>query len=296
MPVRARAPSPGAALPDPGYLVCAPSAWRGHEPPAASMKPERISRSLAAAPPGVSQWVCTLLLGGLALSTVRSMEMRRAPVAEAAPVLESDAPPGARHPRGAGAGEDPARPALPGAGGVQLPLGGDEPVRRGRRVPVHARHRARLPPGGGPLGGRAARPRARLVRRARHLRDLHEQLGGWHVAAAAYNCGSGSCAARCACTAAALGAGELRYWRIRPYLPRETRDYVPKLLAAARIARKPAVFGFGGWLATRRSPRDLLQMRGWSSRPSRARCRIPCNRALNRCIVHQTCTKPPVLH
>jgi len=58
------------------------------------MQPERIPRSLAAAPPGVSQTVWTLLLAGLALSAglatwrVRSMEIRRAPVAAAVPVRE----------------------------------------------------------------------------------------------------------------------------------------------------------------------------------------------------------------
>ncbi|HEX8672959.1 MAG TPA: transglycosylase SLT domain-containing protein, partial [Longimicrobium sp.] len=56
------------------------------------MQPKRISRGLAAAPPGVSQTVWTLLLTGLALSTglatwrFRSREMGHAPVAQAAPV------------------------------------------------------------------------------------------------------------------------------------------------------------------------------------------------------------------
>ncbi|HEX8211291.1 MAG TPA: lytic transglycosylase domain-containing protein [Longimicrobium sp.] len=81
---------------------------------------------------------------------------------------------------------------------------------------------------------------------ARHLRDLHEQLGGWHLAAAAYNCGSGCVRRALRMHGGEPGGGELRYWRIRPYLPRETRDYVPKLLAAARIARDPEAFGFGG--------------------------------------------------
>jgi soluble lytic murein transglycosylase-like protein len=81
---------------------------------------------------------------------------------------------------------------------------------------------------------------------ARHLRDLHEQLGGWHLAAAAYNCGSGCVRRALRLHGGGPGGGELRYWRIRPFLPRETRDYVPKLLAAARIARDPEAFGFGG--------------------------------------------------
>jgi type IV pilus assembly protein PilB len=78
---------------------------------------------------------------------------------------------------------------------------------------------------------------------ARYLRDLHEQLGGWHLAAAAYNCGAG-CVERAARLHGGGAVGDLLYWRIRPHLPRETQDYVPKLLAAARIARDPAAFGF----------------------------------------------------
>lgn len=66
---------------------------------------------------------------------------------------------------------------------------------------------------------------------ARFLRDLHAELGSWHLAAAAYNCGSGRLRA---------AIGEARsdeaYWIHRNRLPRETRSYVPKLLAAVRIA------------------------------------------------------------
>lgn len=79
---------------------------------------------------------------------------------------------------------------------------------------------------------------------ARHLRDLHDRFGGWHLAVAAYNCGAG-CVERALRLHGGDSAGELRYWRIRPNLPGETRDYVPRLLAAARIARDPAAFGFG---------------------------------------------------
>lgn len=78
---------------------------------------------------------------------------------------------------------------------------------------------------------------------ARHLRDLHGRLGGWHLAVAAYNCGAG-CVEGAVHAHGGRGAGDLLYWRIRPHLPRETREYVPKLLAAARIARDPAAFGF----------------------------------------------------
>jgi hypothetical protein len=34
------------------------------------------------------------------------------------------------------------------------------------------------------------------------------------------------------------------YYRISSRLPRETRDYVPKMIAAARIGAQPAKYGF----------------------------------------------------
>lgn len=75
---------------------------------------------------------------------------------------------------------------------------------------------------------------------ARHLRDLHRSLGSWHLAAAAYNAGSGR-------VGRSVGTrtknGDLGFWARRGHLPRETREYVPKLLAAARIGRDPAAYG-----------------------------------------------------
>ena len=67
---------------------------------------------------------------------------------------------------------------------------------------------------------------------ARHLHDLYGELGSWHLAAAAYNCGS-------ARLKGAIGPArtDLAYWNYRHRLPAETRAYVPKLLAAVRLAR-----------------------------------------------------------
>ncbi|HUG42838.1 MAG TPA: LysM peptidoglycan-binding domain-containing protein [Acidobacteriota bacterium] len=75
---------------------------------------------------------------------------------------------------------------------------------------------------------------------ARHLRDLHEQFGDWHLVLAAYNCGP-------ARVARALERhGPMDYWTMveRRHLPRETRLFVPAILAAVMIHRLPERFGF----------------------------------------------------
>ncbi|CAN5741436.1 hypothetical protein BH23GEM3_BH23GEM3_15530 [soil metagenome] len=79
---------------------------------------------------------------------------------------------------------------------------------------------------------------------ARHLEWLFRQFGSWHLAAAAYNAGDGRVGGVVRELTGRRGGDEVLYWKVRPYLPRETQDYVPKLLAASRIARFPEQFGF----------------------------------------------------
>lgn len=62
---------------------------------------------------------------------------------------------------------------------------------------------------------------------ARFLKDLHELYGNWSMALAAYNCGPGNVN-----KAIRRSGGKTNYWAIRPYLPRETRGYVPAFIAA----------------------------------------------------------------
>jgi membrane-bound lytic murein transglycosylase D len=60
----------------------------------------------------------------------------------------------------------------------------------------------------------------------RHLRDLYSQFGDWFLALAAYNSGAGNV------NKAIRRAGGIKnYWAIWPYLPRETRGYVPAFIA-----------------------------------------------------------------
>jgi membrane-bound lytic murein transglycosylase D len=70
----------------------------------------------------------------------------------------------------------------------------------------------------------------------RHLQMLHGMFGNWPLALAAYNAGEYR-------IQRAIGLqGDPDYWELR--LPRETREYVPKLIAAARIGKDPEAFGF----------------------------------------------------
>ncbi|PXW07088.1 transglycosylase-like protein with SLT domain [Chryseobacterium sp. CBTAP 102] len=59
----------------------------------------------------------------------------------------------------------------------------------------------------------------------RYLRDLHKQLGDWNLAISAYNCGAGNV------NKAIRKAGSRNYWKVRPYLPKETQAYVPSFIA-----------------------------------------------------------------
>jgi membrane-bound lytic murein transglycosylase D len=74
----------------------------------------------------------------------------------------------------------------------------------------------------------------------RFLRDLHDDLGDWHLALAAYNAGPGWI--RRARRRAGLDTGS--YWEIRHKLPKETRGYVPMFIATATITMNPERFGF----------------------------------------------------
>lgn len=65
---------------------------------------------------------------------------------------------------------------------------------------------------------------------ARYLSDLYKIYGDWHLVIAAYNCGPGNVA-----KAIRAAGGKKDYWKIYPYLPRETRGYVPVFIAANYI-------------------------------------------------------------
>jgi membrane-bound lytic murein transglycosylase D len=61
---------------------------------------------------------------------------------------------------------------------------------------------------------------------ARYLKDLYTIYHDWNLVIAAYNCGPGNVN-----KAIRRSGGQTDYWGIYPYLPRETRGYVPAFIA-----------------------------------------------------------------
>ncbi len=93
---------------------------------------------------------------------------------------------------------------------------------------------------------------------ARHLRDLRQRFGSLYLAAAAYNAGAGKVSRSLGKLEPvdppeeeagedldAAGTGNAAFFRLADsnLLANETRDYVPKLIAAAIIAKQPARYG-----------------------------------------------------
>ncbi|MDR0412937.1 MAG: transglycosylase SLT domain-containing protein [Dysgonamonadaceae bacterium] len=62
-----------------------------------------------------------------------------------------------------------------------------------------------------------------------YFKDMYRIYGDWTLVIAAYNCGSGNV------NKAIRRAGSADYWKIYPYLPRETRLYVPLFIAATYV-------------------------------------------------------------
>ncbi len=77
---------------------------------------------------------------------------------------------------------------------------------------------------------------------ARHLRDLHERFGDWHLALAGYNCNPLRIERAVRDAERRLGR-RATFWDIYDDIPRETRNYVPMFIATALIMSNPTSFG-----------------------------------------------------
>ncbi len=86
-----------------------------------------------------------------------------------------------------------------------------------------------------------ADPQKATVAAAKYLKTLHNMFGDWHLAMASYNGGPGR-------VQRAMKRSRIDdFWSLTSstrFLPRETRDYVPMILAAIIIAKNPAQYGF----------------------------------------------------
>jgi membrane-bound lytic murein transglycosylase D len=86
-----------------------------------------------------------------------------------------------------------------------------------------------------------ADPQKATAAAAKYLKTLYGMFGDWHLAMASYNGGPGRM------QRAMKRSGKDDFWDLTTttrYLPRETRDYVPMILAAIIIAKNPAQYGF----------------------------------------------------
>jgi membrane-bound lytic murein transglycosylase D len=75
---------------------------------------------------------------------------------------------------------------------------------------------------------------------AHYLKDLYAEFGDWYLAMAAYNAGEGKI------RRAIANTGKKDFWSIANtrHIRRETKNYVPAILAAVMITKEPAKYGF----------------------------------------------------
>lgn len=97
-------------------------------------------------------------------------------------------------------------------------------------------------------------PQKATVAAAKYLKDLYDEFKDWHLAAAGYNAGEGK-----------IRRGIKQYntedfWEMtqHKYLKSETKNYVPKIIAAALIAKSPKKYGFGDVQYEEAIPFDVI--------------------------------------
>src|SRR5579863_331805 len=91
---------------------------------------------------------------------------------------------------------------------------------------------------------------------AHHLRDLYNEFGDWYLAMAAYNSGPGTV------QNAVKRTGYADYWQLykRNVLPKETRNYVPIILAVTIMAKNPEQYGLDKVVTEKPVPYDSLKI------------------------------------
>jgi membrane-bound lytic murein transglycosylase D len=69
-------------------------------------------------------------------------------------------------------------------------------------------------------------PQKASLAAAHYLKDAYKSIGDWLLAIAAYNCGTGAVT-----RAIAKSGGVADFWKVRPFLPVQTQNYVPAFIA-----------------------------------------------------------------
>src|SRR5438477_2631138 len=91
---------------------------------------------------------------------------------------------------------------------------------------------------------------------AHHLKDLYAQFGDWYLAMAAYNSGPGTV------QSAVKRTGYADFWELyqRNVLPKETRNYVPIIVAVTIMAKNPAQYGLDDIVPDRELAYDTVKI------------------------------------
>ncbi len=91
---------------------------------------------------------------------------------------------------------------------------------------------------------------------ARHLKDLYHQFGDWYLAMAAYNSGPGTV------QSAVKRTGYADFWELyrRNVLPKETRNYVPIIVAVTIMAKNPTQYGLDHLEKAQPVPYDTVKI------------------------------------
>jgi len=91
---------------------------------------------------------------------------------------------------------------------------------------------------------------------AHHLKDLYNEFGDWYLAMAAYNSGPGTV------QNAVKRTGYADFWQLyqRNVLPKETRNYVPIILAVTIMAKNPQQYGLDDVVPDKAVPYDTVQI------------------------------------
>ncbi|MES2605859.1 MAG: LysM peptidoglycan-binding domain-containing protein [Pseudomonadota bacterium] len=106
---------------------------------------------------------------------------------------------------------------------------------------------------------------------AKHLKALNESYqGNWHLSLAGYNCSY-----RCITRSVEKAGGSIEnppaFWEIYPHLPQQTREFVPRFIAASLIVSNPTMYGIQVQDLGQELAYDIVEIEGMLSLEDAAR-------------------------